>query len=137
MLTGKLFAALTGLLSVFVVLSKLKLHPSPPVPIYLQLVVALACVIFASAFLLAGLWVRPSLNQTMGLVQFGLVALSVCALIFEFDVYPLLASKPDAWGYYFIPAAALSFLIACALFVANATWTAIRVFRGHTRVRTR
>src|SRR5215469_12472738 len=135
MLTGKLFAALTGLLLVFAVLAKLKLHPSPPVPIYLQIVVGLSCVIFASTFLLAGRWVRPSLDQTLGLLQFGFVAFSVCVLIFEFDVYPLLSNKPDPLGYYLIPVAALTFLIACALFVANATWTVIRVFRLHTRVR--
>ena len=41
MLTGKLFAGLAGLLLVFAVLPKL--HPTPPVPIYLQLVVALSC----------------------------------------------------------------------------------------------
>jgi len=135
MLTGKLFAGLAGLVSVFVVLSKLKLHPSPSVPIYLQLVLALSCLIFASIYLLAGLWVKPSLNQTVGRVQFGFVAISVCVLVFEFDVYPLLSNKPDILGSYLIPVAALTFLIACALFVANATWTVIRVFRGHTRAR--
>jgi len=135
MLTGKLFAGLAGLVSVFVVLSKLKLHPSPSVPIYLQLVLALSCLIFASTYLLAGLWVKPSLNQTVGRVQFGFVAISVCVLVFEFDVYPLLSNKPDILGSYLIPVAALTFLIACALFVANATWTVIRVFRGHTRAR--
>jgi len=133
MLTGKLFAGLAGLLSVFVVLSKLKLHPSPPVPIYLQLVVALSCVIFASTYLLAGLWVKPSLNQTVGRVQFGFVAISVCVLVFEFDIYPLLFTKPDILGDYLIPVAALSFLIACALFVANETWTVIRAVRGSQR----
>src|SRR5215471_12814710 len=86
MLTGKLFAGLAGLVSVFVVLSKLKLHPSPSVPIYLQM-------IFASTYLLAGLWVKPSLNQTVGRVQFGFVAISVCVLVFEFDVYPLLSNQ--------------------------------------------
>lgn len=135
MVTGRLFAALTGLLLVFAVLAKLKLHPLPPVPIYLQLIVGLFCLIFASTFLLAGLWVRPSLNQTMGLVQFGFVAISVCVLVFEFDVFPLLSNKPDRLGFYLIPAATLTFLIACALFVANATWTVVRVFRGHTPVR--
>ena len=135
MLTGKLFAGLAGLVSVFVVLSKLKLHPSPSVPIYLQLVLALSCLIFASTYLLAGLWVKPSLNQTVGRVQFGFVAISVCVLVFEFDVYPLLSNKPDILGSYLIPVAALTFLIACALFVANATWTVIRVFRGHIRAR--
>ena len=135
MLTGKLFAGLAGLLSVFVVLSKLELHPSPPVPIYLQLVVALSCVIFASTYLLAGLWVKPSLNQTVGRVQFGFVATSVCVLVFEFDIYPLLFNKPDIVGYYLIPVAALTFLIACGLFAANATWTVIRAFRGRRGVR--
>jgi len=84
MLTGKLFAGLAGLLLVFAVLPKL--HPTPPVPIYLQLVVALSCVIFGSTFLLAELCVRTSLNQTVGLVQFGFVVISVCVLVFEFDV---------------------------------------------------
>ena len=134
MLTGKLFAALTGLLLVFVVLSKLY-HPSDSVPIYLQLVVALFCVIFASTFLLTGLWVKPSLNQTVGLVQFGFVAISGCVLVFEFDVFPLLSNKPDLLGYYLIPLATLTFSLACALFVANATWSVIQVFRAHTRVR--
>lgn len=135
MLTGKLFAGLTGLLLVFAVLAKLKLHPLPPVPVYLQVVVALFCVIFASTFMLAELWVRPSLNQTVGLVQFGFVAISGCVLVFEFDVFPLFSNKPDPLGFYLIPVAALTFLIACALFVANAIWTVIRVFRAHTRVR--
>ena len=134
MLTGKLFAALAGLLLLFAVLSKLR-HPSESVPIYLQLVVALFCVIFASTFLLTNLWVKPSLNQAVGLVQFGFVAISGCVLVFEFDVYPLLSNKPDILGFYLIPAAGLCFLIACALFVANATWSVIRVFRAHTRVR--
>ena len=107
--------------------------PSPPVPIYLQLVVALSCVVFASTYLLAGLWVKPSLNQTVGRVQFGFVAISVCVLVFEFDIYPLLFTKPDILGDYLIPVAALSFLIACALFVANETWTVIRAVRGSQR----
>src|SRR5215471_5122655 len=127
MLTGKLFAGLAGLVSVFVVLSKLILHPSASVPIYLQM-------IFASTYLLAGLWVKPSLNQTVGRVQFGFVAISVCVLVFEFDVYPLLSNKPDSLGSYLIPAATLTFLIACALFVANGAWTVIRVFRSHRGV---
>ena len=133
MLAGKLFAGLAGLLLVFAVLAKL--HPTPPVPIYLQLVVALSCVIFASTFLLAELWVRTSLSQTVGLVQFGFVANSVCVLVFEFDVFPLLSNKPDILGSYLIPVAALTFLIACALFVANATWSVIRAFRGRRGVR--
>lgn len=133
MLTGKLFAGLAGLLLVFAVLAKL--HPTPPVPIYLQLVVALSCVIFGSTFLLAELCVRTSLNQTVGLVQFGFVVISVCVLVFEFDVFPLLSNKPDILGSYLIPVAALTFLIACALFVANATWTVIRAFRGRRGVR--
>ena len=91
MLTGKLFAGLAGLLLVFAVLAKL--HPTPPVPIYLQLVVALSCVIFGSTFLLAELCVRTSLNQTVGLVQFGFVVISVCVLVFEFDVFPLLSNR--------------------------------------------
>jgi len=132
MLTGKLFAGLAGLLLVFAVPSKL--HPSPPVPFYMQLVVALSSVIFASAFLLAGRWVRPSLNQTVGLVQFGFVAISGCVFVFEFDVYPLLSNKPDIFGSFLIPAASLCFLIACALFVVNASWTVIRFFsQSHTR----
>jgi len=48
MLTGKLFAGLAGLLLVFAVLYKL--HRAPPVPFYMQLVVALSSVIFASTF---------------------------------------------------------------------------------------
>lgn|SRR5215469_11429712 len=133
MLAGKLFTGLAGLLLVFAVLSKL--HPSPPIPFFMQLLVALSSAIFASTFLLAGRWVRPPLNQTVGLVQFGFVAISGCALVFEFDVHPLLSNRPDTLGSYLIPAASLCYLIACSLFVANATWTVIRVFRAHGSAR--
>lgn len=133
MLTGKLFTSLAGLLLVFAFLSKMH-HPSPPIPFYMQLVVALSSVIFGSTFLLAGRWVRPSLNQTVGLAQFGFIAISGCVLVFEFDVYPLLSNKPDILGSFLITAASLCFLIACALFVVNSTWLVIRFFRGgHTR----
>jgi len=131
MLSGKLLAGLAGLLLVFAILSRL--HPSPPVPVYLQLVVGLSCLLFAATFLLAELWVRP-LNQRVGLVQFGFVAISASVLVFEFDVYPRLSGKPDLLGSYLIPAASLTFLIACVLFVANGAWTVIRFFRGHGHV---
>ena len=67
-------------------------------------------------------------------MQFGFVAVSASVLVLEFDVYPLLSGKPDILGSYLIPAAALTFLIACALFVANGAWTVIRFFCGHGHV---
>lgn len=128
MLTAKLFAGLASILAVSAILARL--HSSPLVPIYLQLIAALSCVIFAMAFFVAEPWIRPPLNQTIGLVQCGFVGISVCTLVFEFDLYPLLSNKPDILGAYLIPASALSFLIACTLFAANATWTVIRVVRN-------
>lgn len=133
MLTAKLFACLAGITAVSAILARV--HSPAPVPIYLQLIAALSCVIFAAAFFVAELCIRPPLNRTIGLVQCGFVGISVCILVFEFDLYPLLSNKPDLLGAYLIPASALSFLIACAVFAANATWTVIRVLRSPASVR--
>jgi hypothetical protein len=82
MLTAKLFAGLASMLALSAILTRL--HSSAPVPIYLQLIAALSCVIFAAVFFVAELWIRPPLNQTIGLVQCGFVGISVCTFIFEF-----------------------------------------------------
>ena len=92
MLTAKLFFGLASVPLVATILGRLS--SSPPIPIYIQLTVGLCCVIFATTFLVAELWVRRPLNQKFGLVQFGFVGISVCTLAFEFEIYPLL-SKPD------------------------------------------
>ena len=129
MLTAKLFFGLASVPLVATILGRLS--SSPPIPIYIQLTVGLCCVIFATTFLVAELWVRRPLNQKFGLVQFGFVGISVCTLAFEFEIYPLLSNKPDVFGAYLIPISTLSFLTACGLFVLNAKWTAIRSFRSH------
>jgi hypothetical protein len=129
MLTGKLFAGLASAQFVAIILGRFS--SAAPIPIYLQLTVGLCCVIFATTFLVAELWIRPPLNQKIGFVQVGFVGISVCTLAFEFELYPLLSNKPDVFGAYLIPTSTLSFLTACVLFVLNATWTAIRIFRSH------
>jgi hypothetical protein len=101
---------------------------------YLQLIGALFCVIFALTFVVAELWLRRPLNQTIGLVQFGFVGIFVCTFVFEFELYPLLSNKPDILGAY-LPASAFSFLIACALFIANAAWAVIRFVRHPANTR--
>jgi hypothetical protein len=129
MLTAKLFAGTASLLVVAVILARLSPSPRPPIPMYLQLIGALFCVIFALTFVVAELWLRRPLNQTIGLVQFGFVGIFVCTFVFEFELYPLLSNKPDILGAYLIPASAFSFLIACALFIANAAWAVVRFVR--------
>ena len=75
MLTAKLFAGLASVLFFFAFLANL--HSSPPVRVYLQLVIALVCVISAATHFSAAQWMRTPLNRTLGLLQFGLISISV------------------------------------------------------------
>jgi hypothetical protein len=129
MLTAKLFAGLASVQVVAAILARLS--SSPPIPIYLQLIVGVFCLIFATTFLVAERWMRRPLNQRMGLVQSGLVGVAVCTFVFEFDLHPLLSNTADVLGSYLIPASTLSFLVACGLFALNATWTLIRFFQSN------
>lgn len=124
MLTAKLFAGLASILALIIFLAKLR--ALPPVPIYLQLVAVLACVIFALTYFTAERWMRTPLNQTLGLVQVGLISFSVGAFGFAVYLYPSLSSEAD-FASYLIVASAVGFLVGCALFAANAAWAVIRL----------
>ena len=91
MLTAKLFAGLASILTLIVFLAKLR--ALPPVPIYLQLVAALACVIFAVIYFTAARWMRTPLNQKLRLVQVGFIGISVGAFGFAVYFYPSLSSE--------------------------------------------
>jgi len=127
MLTAKLFAGLASILTLIVFLAKLR--ALPPVPIYLQLIAALASVIFAVTYFTAARWMRTPLNQTLGLVQIAFIGISVGAFVFAVYLYPSLSSEADSASYYFIVLSALGFLVGCALFAANAAWLVIRLVR--------
>ena len=126
MLTAKLFAGLASILTVIVFLAKLR--ASPLIPKYLQLVAALACVIFAFTYFTAARWMRTPLNQALGLVQVGFIVISVGAFAFAVYRYPSLSSEADS-ASNLIVLSALGFLVGCALFAANAVWTVIRMVR--------
>ena len=126
MLTAKLFAGLASILTLIAFLAKL--HALPAVPIYLQIVAALACVIFAVTYYTAARWMRTPLNQTLGLVQVGFIGISVGAFGFAVYLYPSLLSEAD-FASCFIVSSALGFFIACALFAANAAWAVTRLVR--------
>ena len=131
MLTAKLFAGLAGIL--VLVVSVAKLRALPPVPIYLQLAGALACVIFAYTYFNAERWLRTPLNQTLGLVHAGFVGISVGAFGFAVYLHPSSPSEIDL-SSHLIAASAVGFLIGCALFAANSVWALIRFLRIHTKV---
>ena len=57
MLTVKLFAGIAGALVAGIIFCNL--HHLPPVPIYLQLLLALFCLIFGATYFIAELWIRP------------------------------------------------------------------------------
>ena len=126
MLTAKLFAGLASILALIVFLAKLR--ALPPVPIYLQLVAALACVIFAATYFTAARWMQTPLNQTLGLVQVGFIVISVGAFGFAVYLYPSLSSEAD-FASDLIVSSALGFSVGCALFAANAIWAVIRLVR--------
>ena len=123
MLTAKLFAGLASILTLIGFLAKLR--ALPPVPIYLQLVAALACVIFAVPYFTAARWM---LNQTLGPVQVGFIGISVGAFGFAVYFYPSLSSE-TGFASYLIVSSAFGFLVGCALFSANAAWVVIRLVR--------
>jgi hypothetical protein len=126
MLTARLFAGMASLLFVSAILAKL--HSSPPVLLYLQLIIALVCLIFAAAYFTAAQWTRTSLNQTLGLLQFGFVCTSVGVFAFGFS-----ATGATFVDRYLFPASVVSFLIACALFGANAVWAVVQLVRIQTK----
>ena len=132
MLTSKLFAGLAGI--IVIIGFPAKLRALPPVPIYLPLVAALACVIFAVTYFTAVRRIRTPLNQTLGLVQVGSIGISVCAFGFAVHLYPSLLNEAD-FASYLIVSSALGFFVGCVLFAANAAWVVIRLVRvrAHTR----
>src|SRR6266481_7942522 len=117
MLAAKLFAGLASLLTL--IGFQANLRALPPVPIYLELVAALACVIFAVTYFTTARWMRTPLNQTLGLVHVGFIGISVGAFGFAVYLYPSLSSEPD-FASYLIVSSALGFFVSCALFAANA-----------------
>ena len=126
MLAAKLFAGLASILTLIGFLAKLR--ALPPVPIYLQLVAALACVIFAVIYFTAARWMRTPLNQKLRLVQVGFIGISVGAFGFAVYLYPSLSSEAD-FASYLIVSSALGFFVGCALFAGNAAWVVIRLVR--------
>src|SRR5438445_11878794 len=126
MLAAKLFAGLASILTLIGFLAKLR--ALPPVPIYLQLVAALACVIFAVIYFTAARWMRTPLNQTLGLVHVRFIGISVCSFGFAVYLYPSLSNEAD-FASSLIVSSALGFFVGCALFAANAAWVVIRLVR--------
>lgn len=132
MLTAKLFAGLAFILVLVVSAAKLAAigHGGalPPIPVYLQLATAFACLVFAATYFNAARWLRAPLNQTLGLVQVGFIGISVGGFSFAVYLHPSPPGLADL-SSYLITASALAFLVGCALFAANSVWAVIRFIR--------
>ena len=130
MLIAKLFAGLACILLFIVSVGKFRVLP--PVPVYLQFVGGLVCVIFAFTYFNAARWLRTPLNQTLGLVQLGFVSISVGT--FGFAVYLHRSSPTGAdLSSFLITGSALGFLLGCALFAVNSAWAVIRFIHSQTK----
>jgi heme/copper-type cytochrome/quinol oxidase subunit 1 len=145
MLYAKLFVALATLqISVALLESRLG-HQSEEVfynpgsvvigPILLQVLLALATGCFALTYFAAVRWLSHPLSNSLGLAHF--VVATIGFIYISLSVHVLRSAGPPMisislhWLLVAVSVGLLSFLLGCATFAVNCTWTAIKVFRSH------
>jgi heme/copper-type cytochrome/quinol oxidase subunit 1 len=159
MLSAKLFTVLAILLLGFALLEGRAARTHVDIAIHstyfvvahshIAVLAALASVGFALIYFAAARWVQHPLNNSLGLVHFGLVTLGfVLTALAMYLIEPALVSSenwsrintaaakmsgestPLLWPLLALNAGVVCFLLGCAVFAVNVAWTVIQISRS-------
>lgn len=146
MLTAKLFAGLAGVIALLAFLARGGQQPA--MDIYLHdtyyvishslslFALALICAILAGVAFAAERWTSRTLNTSLGVASFALIAAGFGIFIVADILMPSPRDLQTMYKHVWVfSGAMLAFLIGCILFAVNVAWTLVRLLGMHLRGR--